>query len=809
VRVKGKAEERLRRQSAQQEVLANLSSAALSGRTIVEVATEAVEMIAQVLDVRGANIWRAQESGGIALAASFGEPRFTGEVIESLVAANHSSVREGSAVFMIGGGGGAVGALAVSSFGRLRSDEIHFLSAVANLLAQAIDRERAVDELRTRAAQQVAIAQFGRFALLGITPELMQHLCEVVQENLGVDYAAFLAFDRDANQFRLSAGSSWISNDTPIAADESTLSGYTALHGGPVIVEDYATESRFETRERFVDHGIVSGMAAEMRGEHNLYGILTAQSRTRRRFGDTDARFLQSLANASAEAMERDAAQRALVDSEARYRDVIEGSSDIIYTLDAAGRVIALNSAFERVTGWPAAEWLGRDFIDMVVPADRDHAEGLFDAAFAGETTLGNLHIATPAGGEVAIETTARAVMKDGVVTAIHAFSRDITLRERLEHQLEQANRLTSLGRLAATIAHEFNNVLMGISPFVELLKRGDIAYDRRLSALDHMAKSVQRGRRITEEIFRFTNPVEPVFEAVPLAQWSQSVVHELRPLLGNQYTFNVELQKPGLRALADIGQLHQIVSNLVINARDAMPEGGRITLRICREPSDAQFDFGVVAEPETLIHLIVEDEGGGMSPETKHHIFEPLFTTKRNGTGLGLAITHQAVQRHGGMIFVESEIGKGARFHIFLRAADHDLPKRRPDAQPASAKAHRRILLVEDDPSVSTGIALLLQEEDFIVDVVNLGAEALEAVFRTQPDVVVLDIGLPDIDGTKVYEDIAASYPNLAVVFSTGHGDARKLEPYLARGNVAMLLKPYDIEKLIAAIDRLTAGRA
>src|SRR6266704_5048601 len=129
-------------------------------------------------------------------------------------------------------------------------------------------------------------------------------------------------------------------------------------------------------------------------------------------------------------------------------------------------------------------------------------------------------------------------------------------LVESEAHQLEQANRLTSLGRLAATIAHEFNNVLMGISPFVELLKRGDIAYDRRLNALDHMARSIQRGRRITEEILRFTNPADPVFEAVTLAQWSQAVAHELGPILGNQYTFNVDLQQPDLRALADVGQL-------------------------------------------------------------------------------------------------------------------------------------------------------------------------------------------------------------------------------------------------------------
>ena len=529
MRVKVSAEERLRQQLAQQEALANLSGAALSGRTIVEIATDAVEMIARVLEVRCANIWRVCASGGITLEASFGEARSSPEVIESMIAANHSSVRERSAVFMIGGAGVAAGALAVNSLRHFRSEEIHFLSAVANLLAQAIDRERTVE-------------------------------------------------------------------------------------------------------------------------------------------------------------------------------------SD--------------------------------------------------------------------------------------------------TVRERLEHQLEQANRLTSLGRLAATVAHEFNNVLMGISPFVELLKRSDIAYDRRLNALDHMAKSIQRGRRITEEILRFTNPVDPVFEAVPLAQWSQAVAHELRPLLGNQYTFNVELQKRDLRALADIGQLHQIISNLVINARDAMPDRGRITLRILREAPDAQFDFGVVLEPETFIHLVVEDEGIGMSAETRHHIFEPLFTTKRNGTGLGLAITHQVVNRHGGLIFVESEIGKGTIFHIFLRAADHDLPRSNPDAQPLNTTARRRVLLVEDDPNVATGIALLLQEEDFIVDVVNLGADAFEAVFRTQPDVVVLDIGLPDVDGTIVYEDVAASYPSLPVVFSTGHGDARKLEPYLARGNVAMLLKPYDIEKLIAAIDRLTAGR-
>ena len=688
------AEERLRRHSAQQEALANLSSEALSGRPIDDIASDAVRMIAQVLDVRGASIWLVGRDGSIALAASRGEVLFDEEVIRSRIASTHSSIRDRSALFTFGGAAGTAGTLGVTGSRRLRADEVHFLSAVANLLAQAITRDRNEEELRTRAAQQVAIAQFGRFALLGITPELLEHLCEVVQKILEADYVTFLSYQRETNTFTRGAGSWWVSENTEVPADASTLSGYTALHGGPTIVADYATESRFVSHQGFAEAGFVSGMAAEVRGERNLYGVLTVQSRRRRNFGDADARFLQALANAAAEAMERDAAQRALVESEARYRD-----------------------------------------------------------------------------------------------------------------QLDQANRLTSLGRLAATIAHEFNNVLMGISPFVELLRRSDIAYERRLSALDHMASSIQRGRRITEEILRFTSPPEPVFEPVPLWQWSQAIAQELRSMLGLQYQVNVEVEDRTVSAYADIGQLHQIISNLVINARDAMPNGGGITLRMRRESPGTRFDFGVVPQVENFVHFEIADEGTGMTAETKRHIFEPLFTTKRHGTGLGLAITHQVVRRHGGMIFVESEPGAGTRFHIFLPAANSNVPKRSRETPPAAvAPDPCRVLLVEDDPNVATGIALLLQEEGFIVDVVNLGAEALGAVERTSPDVVVLDIGLPDIDGRKVYELIAAEHPDLPVIFSTGHGDERKIEPYLSRGNVSMLLKPYEISILLAAIRRLTA---
>ena len=158
-------------------------------------------------------------------------------------------------------------------------------------------------------------------------------------------------------------------------------------------------------------------------------------------------------------------------------------------------------------------------------------------------------------------------------------------------------------------------------------------------------------------------------------------------------------------------------------------------------------------------------------------------------------------------MIFVESEAGKGRRFHTFLPLADGEIPKQIAGPAMAGEPARmRRILLVEDDVNVATGIALLLQEEKFIVEVVNLGAEALDGVRRTSPDLVVLDIGLPDIEGTQVYEQISASYPDLPVIFSTGHGNEKRLASYLSRGNVSMLLKPYEIGALITTINRLTS---
>jgi CheY-like chemotaxis protein len=187
------------------------------------------------------------------------------------------------------------------------------------------------------------------------------------------------------------------------------------------------------------------------------------------------------------------------------------------------------------------------------------------------------------------------------------------------------------------------------------------------------------------------------------------------------------------------------------------------------------------------------------------NHMFEPLFTTKRSGTGLGLPLTHQIITRHDGKLFVESAPGAGTTFHLFLPVASSAPELVAAPAGPVLKRYHK-ILLVEDDAAVSTGVAAILTEEGFDVGVVSCGNDVMPRIASNQPDAVVLDVGLPDVSGVDVYAGLAERYPQLPVLFSTGHGDRTKLHAALEHPHVGFLQKPYDVTTLIDALDRLTA---
>ena len=507
---------------------------------------------------------------------------------------------------------------------------------------------------------------------------------------------------------------------------------------------------------------------------------------------------------------DRRRAEERVKQSEERFRLATMAASEAIWDIDLATGT-SWHSEGYRIFGYDEGvvenglHW----WKERVHPDDIDRVAAIREEAWeTGQASWSGEYRFRKADGNYAQVLHRALIVRDSNKKAVRVVGAllDMTERKQLVDQLEQAKRVSSLGRVAASIAHEFNNILMGIQPNVEAIQRSSPSGLRVMT--ENITRAVQRGKRVTDEILRFTRPSEPALECVDVAAFFATWRGEIDPLLGTAVETIFDVPPEAVHVSADPMQLAQIFTNLALNARDAMQDtGGRLTISAHLSNSFGSFPFGVVKTPDRFVHFTVKDEGCGISSDRLSHIFEPLFTTKRGGIGLGLAITYQIVTRHGGHIFVESEVGRGSTFHVFLPAALPEIHEPAPKVQ-SKFSSIQRLVLVEDEPAVASGIAMLLEMEGISVVTVHTGRDAIPAIEAFGPDAVILDIGLPDMDGVGVYLEIQRRWPDLAVLFSSGHGDSAKLESYLARPNVGFILKPYEFDALRSALSRLVEER-
>ncbi len=468
---------------------------------------------------------------------------------------------------------------------------------------------------------------------------------------------------------------------------------------------------------------------------------------------------------------ERRRAADELARSEARYRALFEQAGVIIYTTDADGCFTSINKAFEQITKWSVDEWIGRAASELIEPDPTDESIARLRAKD---------------GSEVVLELSLQALHIDDEAIGTLGIARDVTKRRHDELEREKEKRLASLGQLAASAAHTFNNVLMSILPFAELLKRRAPDDPKVDTATKHIFQAIKRGRQVSQEIQRLARPVSSLsIVTIDVAQWVAGVAREARANLGMSYRIETKIKDAELFARADESLLKQVATNLIVNAREAMPDGGELTIAASRGESGQ-------------IEIAIADSGPGIPENLFDRIFEPLFTTKRSGTGLGLSIAHQAMVQQEGALRVSSKVGEGSTFTIVLPAATALAP-----AEETRQFGPRRIVLVEDDESVGEGICALLTDEGYEVHLVTTGAAAIDAVRAFQPELVLLDVNLPDISGFHVYEELGRLWPGLPVIFSTGHADARALGEARHR-NVPSIMKPYDIDELLAVVAKV-----
>ena len=481
-----------------------------------------------------------------------------------------------------------------------------------------------------------------------------------------------------------------------------------------------------------------------------------------------------------------------------RLELLLESTYEGICAVDVDGRCTLVNSAAAAMLGWERDEILGRDFRAIAfAPADGETCTVTRVLQTGKAQRSGPIRLRRKDGTTFPSELSA-APLREGETThgAVLSFA-DFTERLALQAELERASRLGALGQMAATLAHEFNNVLMGIQVFAEILRKR--APDSQPSVVGQILQSVQRGRRVTEEVLRFGRPTEPARRPFSVECFLACLASEACATCPAGIEVRTACDTPGLRIEGDEEQLSQVFLNLAGNARDAMGAHGTLTISVapCAEEACRR-----LADDRPRVHILVRDTGPGIPPDIIHRVFEPFFTTKRRGTGLGLALAHQIVSAHGGHIRLTSRPEEGTEVHVLLDRAE--APASEPeDAVPAPAAGDgvASALIVEDEELIATGLIELLGAFGIRCRWAALGRDAVPAVEETVPDVVILDVGLPDMQGTEVFDALRTRWPELPVVFSTGHADQVKLEPYLAYPHVRHLRKPFDVNTLLEAI--------
>ena len=558
-------------------------------------------------------------------------------------------------------------------------------------------------------------------------------------------------------------------------------------------------------------------MGVPLRAGGQTFGVLVVQSyREDVRFGERDKEVLTFVSQQLASAIDHKRHEEALRQSESRYRSLVQSAVYGIYRSSVDGRFLDVNPALIHMLGYDSADEVVKlDPQREVFVEPAEHERLLQEFQRTGCLDSAEVRWKRKDGSVITVRLSGRAATElDEADQALEIIAEDITERRALEDQFRQAQKMEAVGRLAGGVAHDFNNLLMVVSGYTEVLMEALDQNDPLLVKVQAIQQAADRATTLTRQLLAFSRKQLLELKVVDVNSIVADMERLLRPLIGENIDLTTKLTPNVGHTRADAGQLEQVIMNLVVNAKDAMPDGGRILIQTSEaDPDTARREHSLI-EPGTYILLSVSDTGAGMDRETQSRIFEPFFTTKEKGkgTGLGLSTVYGIVKQGGGYIFAQSEPGCGTTFRIYLpRVADPaDSPRVDKHAQ-AAAGGSETVLLVEDEESVRELVRETLKTRGYRVIEASDGIAGMR-VSEEYPgniEILITDVVMPGMSGRELAKRVAAARPNIRVLYLSGYTEDAIIHEGALEPGTGFLQKPFTLQVLARKVREVLQGES
>ncbi len=489
--------------------------------------------------------------------------------------------------------------------------------------------------------------------------------------------------------------------------------------------------------------------------------------------------------------------------SEAHFRALIENARDFILLVDADGTVRYASPSVEREFAGDES-LIGENILFLAEPADADAVRALLAPVAAGVPQKSAVFRMRSVDGTLrTLETHGSQLLQDSAIAGIVFNARDISERQAMEERLRQAQRMEAIGTLSGGIAHDFNNLLTIIRGYAHQLLGSRLDTEKARAQVERIDEAAERAATLTSQLLAFSRRQVLQPKIFDLNTLTTGLDQMLRRLIGEHIEMNTAVENGSCLVQADTGQIEQVIMNLVINARDAMPDGGKLTLETANlELGAAYAAKHEEAHPGPYVMLAISDTGVGMDAQTQARIFEPFFTTKGlgKGTGLGLSTAYGIVKQSGGHIGVYSEPGRGSTFKVYLPRVVEDVePAKKEDLPAVEHRGHETVLVVEDEPQLRELVELMLTSRGYsILTVENpVQAEALSKQYSGPIHLLLTDVVLPGISGREVARQVAAHRPDIKVLFTSGYTPDAIIHHGVLEAGLHFIQKPFTLETL------------